>query len=285
MKDHSKLVGEVIDRRDVSYGINDTILYALTLGFGADPVDERQLRYVYEDHLEALPTLALIIGYAGFWMRKPEYGFDWAKVLHAEESFEIHNPLPVQGTLIGATVIEQVVDRGQDKGCFVYSLKELVGKDDRKPYASVTSNTLARGDGGFGGPSEARPPMPGVPERAADYVCDLPTLPQSALLYRLCGDMNPLHADPAVARSAGFEQPILHGRCTMGVAMHAVVRTCCDYDAGRIKSMQLRFSAPFLPGETLRTEMWNENGEIFFRGASLERGTVVLNNGRIRLHT
>lgn len=282
MTDHSRLVGETIDEQQHDYTVNDTILYALSLGFGADPVDGRQLRYVYEEGLQTLPTQAMVIAYPGFWMKKPEYGFTWQKVLHAEETIEIHAPIPVEGTVTGRTVVEDVVDRGAEKGCFVY-LRKTLESADGTPLATVVSNTLARADGGFGGGGAPRPKMPGPPDREPDAICDLPTLPQAALIYRLCGDMNPLHADPDVARGAGFERPILHGRCTMGVALHALVRTCCDYDASRIAAMQLRFSAPFLPGETLRTAIWREGGALHFESRALERDVTVLSHGRATL--
>ena len=282
MKDHNTLAGRTIDKSDATYTKEDTILYALALGFGADPVDEKQLRYVYEDGLEALPTLAMVIAYPGFWMKRPEYGFEWQKVLHAEETVEIHAPLPIEGMLAGETVVEEVVDRGAEKGCFVYLRKELKNAKGNA-VATVMSTTLARGDGGFGGPNKPRERMPGPPDRAPDAVCELPTLPQSALLYRLCGDMNPLHADPKIAADAGFERPILHGRCTMGVAMHALLRSCCDYEASRLKSMQVRFSAPFLPGETLRTEIWRNGDAVQFRSSAVERDVVVLNIGSARI--
>ena len=282
MKDHSRLTGRVIDQRKASYTKEDTILYALALGLGSDPTHKQQLRYVYETKLTALPTMAMVIAYPGFWMKHPEYGFEWQKVLHAEETVELHGAIPPEGTLYGKTIVEEVVDRGEEKGCFVYLRKSL--RDEKgKIIATVLSNTLARGDGGFGGASKSRERLPGPPERAPDHICDLPSLPQSALLYRLCGDMNPLHADPEVAINAGFERPILHGRCTMGIAMHAILRTCCDYEAERIKSMQVRFSAPFLPGETLRTEIWLEDSIAYFRSTALERGVIVLNSGSSRI--
>ena len=282
MRDHSQLIGTVINDEQSEVTLEQTLLYALALGFGADPTDERQLRYVYEDGLKSLPGMAMVVAYPGFWMRDPKYGFEWQKVLHAEESIEIHHPLPTTGSVHGSTVVEDVVDRGAGKGCFVYLRKELTDSDG-KPLATVVSNTLARGDGGFGAGGEPRAPMPRPPEREPDLRCDLPTLPQAALLYRLCGDMNPLHADPAVARGAGFDAPILHGRCTMGVAMHALIRSCCDYDAERLASMALRFSAPFMPGETLRTEIWHEPDRIAFRALAVERDVVVLNNGSATL--
>ena len=122
------------------------------------------------------------------------------------------------------------------------------------------------------------------PDRTPDIVCDISTLPQSALIYRLCGDLNPLHADPKVAKVAGFEAPILHGRCTMGVAMHAILKSCCDYEATKLKSMQVRFSAPFMPGETLRTEIWQDDKSIYFKSTALERDTVVLSNGGVQIN-
>jgi acyl dehydratase len=112
-----------------------------------------------------------------------------------------------------------------------------------------------------------------------DIICDLPTVPQQALLYRLSGDFNPLHASPNVARNAGFKAPILHGLCTVGVMTHALVKTCCDYDPSRFKRMRLRFSAPVYPGDTIRTEIWRDGDEIAFRCRSLEQDKVVINNG------
>ncbi|MEX2479638.1 MAG: MaoC/PaaZ C-terminal domain-containing protein [Gammaproteobacteria bacterium] len=282
MPDHSQLIGSVINDVKVEVTLQDTLLYALALGFGSDPVDPRQLAYVYEEHLKSLPGMAMIIAYPGFWMREARYGFQWQKALHAEESIEIHHPLPVAGKVRGSTVIEDVVDRGAEKGCFLYSRKELHGADGTH-LATVVSNTLARGDGGFGGGGTARPAMAAPPERAPDAVCELPTLPQAALIYRLCGDMNPLHADPEIARQAGFERPILHGRCTMSMAMRALIETCCEHDADRLEAIQVRFSAPVLPGETLRTEIWRDGGHVQFRTTVVERGVVVLNHGNARV--
>jgi acyl dehydratase len=283
MKDHLNLVGECINRTEAIYDEKDTILFALGLGFGSDPLNKDELQFVYEDGLKTLPTMSLVVGYPGFWMRDPKYGFEWQKVLHAEEELIIHDPLPTAGTLVGETFVDEIVDRGADKGVFVYTRKELTDASTGKKYATVVSNTLARGDGGFGGPSEARPKPSALPSGDPDHVCDIATLPQQALIYRLSGDMNPLHADPDVATGAGFERPIMHGRCTMGIAQRAVLKTCCDYQAEKVKSMRLRFSAPFLPGETLRTEIWQTGEQIHFRSSSLERELMVLNSGLITL--
>lgn len=280
------LVGKVVDERTTSYRVNDTLLYALATGFGADPLDTDELRYVYEENLLALPCMSLVLGYPGFWLKQPEYAVDWPRVLHAEESFEMHAPLPVAGTVIGRTEITAVVDRG-DKGAFIHSRKEVRLAGDGTLLATVRSLSVARGDGGCGSAGRVdSPPIGAVPSlRAPDHVCDLPTLPQQALLYRLCGDLNPLHADPAVAAAAGFERPILHGRCTMAVAQHALIRHCCNYDATRLRSMRVRFTAPFLPGETLRTRIWRDGTALHFDAASVERGVTVLGQGLATLAT
>jgi acyl dehydratase len=283
MKDHSKLIGKVLSEQVVDLTMKDTLLYALSLGFGADPLNVSQLRYVYESNTLSLPGMAMIIGYPGFWMKEPEYGFEWQKALHAEESITVHNPLPTEGKIFAKTIVENVVDRGSEKGCFVYMKKELYTENKSTHLATVVSNTLARGDGGFGGGGTPRAAMPASPAEKPSITCDLATLPQSALLYRLSGDMNPLHADPQVARSVGFSGPILHGRCTMGVAMHALIKSCCDYDASRLESMEVRFSSPFMPGETLRTEIWGNGKTIQFKATALERNVVVLNNGNARV--
>lgn len=283
MIDYRELVGRTVDDRTTGYRAEDTMLYALATGFGGDPLDARQLRFVYEEHLVALPCMSLVVGYPGFWLKNPEYGVDWPKVLHAEEHFEIHRPLPVAARVRASTVVTAVVDRGADKGAFIHSTKEVRDLADGALLATVHSTTVARGDGGFGGPDGPRAAPVALPARTPDLVCDLPTLPQQALLYRLCGDFNPLHADPAVARRGGFDRPILHGRCTMAVAQHALLRACCDYDAARLESMRVRFTAPFFPGETLRTRIWREGADHYFDAASVERGVTVLGGGLARI--
>ncbi|MBI4694900.1 MAG: 3-alpha,7-alpha,12-alpha-trihydroxy-5-beta-cholest-24-enoyl-CoA hydratase [Gammaproteobacteria bacterium] len=284
MIDYKLIVGKTVDTREVTYRTEDSILYALSLGFGADPCDKQQLRYVYEDGIETLPGLSMVLGYPGFWLKDPQYQVQWQKCLHAEEHFVIHHPMPPAGTIRGVTVVDNIVDRGPDKGAFFYIRKDVISEADGIKIATVYSTTLARGDGGFGGPTGPRPDPVEVPNRKPDLVCDIPTLPQQALIYRLCGDFNPLHADPEVAKFAGFERPILHGRCTMGIAQHAILKTCCNYESRRMKSMRVRFSAPFLPGETLRTEIWREGLRAYFTASSLDRGVQVLGNGLVELN-
>lgn len=262
----------------------DTMLYALGLGLGADPLDEKQLRFVYEKDLAALPTMAVVLAYPGFWMGDPAVGVDWKKILHGEQGIEIFKPIPASGKLIGRSRITQIVDKGKDKGALVYSERDIVVEATGETIARLSGVSFLRGDGGGGGGeprwSQPAPEPHALPARAADVVCDLTTLPQAALIYRLSGDYNPLHADPAVAKAGGFPAPILHGLCTLGVAGHAILRCMCDYDPTRLKSLKLRFSSPVYPGETIRTEMWKDGDVVSFRARVLERDIVVLNNGR-----
>lgn len=283
MIDPLALVGRTVDERESRFSHEDTCLYALATGLGADPLDPRQLRHVWEENLQALPAMSLVLAYPGFWLKEPRFGVDWTRVLHVEEGFEIHAPLPTAGTVHGRTVVTQIIDRGAAKGALLYSRREVMHGAERRLLATIDSCTLLRGDGGFGGPQGPLPPPVSMPAREPDAVCDLPTLPQQALLYRLCGDFNPLHADPEIARQAGFERPILHGRCTLAVAQHALLRLCCDYEASRLKSMRVRFTAPFYPGETLRTSVWLDGDRVFFSAQALERGVTVLDQGTARL--
>lgn len=263
-----------------AYGTTDTILYALGVGLGADPLDARQLRFVYEEDLLALPTMAVVLGAPGFWLKEQDTGVDWVRVLHGEQGLVLHRPLPPEGTAIGRTRVTGILDKGADKGALIYTEKVLIDKASGETVATTTSTTFARGDGGFGGPTGPSPRPHPIPERSPDLACDLPTVPQAALIYRLSGDRNPLHADPEVARSAGFKAPILHGLCTLGAAGHALLKSCCDYDPARFRSLKLRFSAPVYPGETIRTEMWRDGAIVSFRSRALERDAVVLDNGR-----
>ncbi len=267
-----------------TYTPRDTILYALGVGLGADPVDTQQLRFLYEAELQALPTMAVILSYPGFWLKDPKTGADWKKILHGEQNIRLHRPLPAGGTVVGRTRVSEIIDKGPGKGALMLSERQVFDRASGDLLASLSQVTFLRGDGGCGGPSGPAPVPHPIPERAPDGVCDLATLPQAALIYRLSGDYNPLHIDPAVARESGFERPILHGLCSLGVAGHALLRSLCDYRPERFKAMQLRFSAPAYPGETIRTEYWHEGDEVWaFRAIALERQVTIINNGRAEI--
>ena len=261
----------------------DTILYALGVGLGADPCDRDQLRFVYEENLQALPTMAIILGYPGPWHARGDTGITRSHVVHGEQGFTIHRPLPVEGTIIGRTRVTGVIDKGKDRGALVTTACEVTDRASGELICALTSTAFCRADGGFGGPTgPVKKPHP-VPDTAPHKICDLATLPQAALIYRLSGDDNPLHADPAYAAKAGFKMPILHGRCTFSVAGHAILRTCCGYDPARFRSMEGRFSSPVYPGETIRTEMWLDDNVVTFRSTVPARGVTVLNNGRAEI--
>ncbi|MGD8310803.1 MAG: MaoC/PaaZ C-terminal domain-containing protein, partial [Chromatiales bacterium] len=259
----------------------DTILYALGVGLGMDPLDKAQLPFVYEydGALKALPTMAVVLGNPGFWLKDPETGVDWVKVLHGEQSIVLHKPVPAIGKVVGQLRVTEIIDKGEDKGALIFSENEISDAETGEKIATLGSTTFARGDGGFGGPSGPAPTPHQMPETEPETVCDLPSLPQAALIYRLCADRNPLHADPDVAQAAGFKAPILHGLCSLAIAGHAILRTFCDYDPTRFKSLKLRFTSPVYPGETLRTEMWRDGNQVSFRTRVVERDVVVLNNG------
>lgn len=261
----------------------DTMLYALGLGLGADPMDRKQLRFVYEQDLLALPTMAVVVAPLGFWMKDPAVGVDWKKLLHGEQGLVLHKPIPAEGEVIGRTRILEIVDKGKDKGALAFIERTIEDARTGELIATLNSTSFLRGDGGFGGPTGPTPAPHKLPERAPDKVCDLPTAPGQALIYRLSGDYNPLHADPDVAATAGFKQPILHGLCSLGVAGHAVLKTYCDYDPTRLAALKLRFSSPVYPGETIRTEMWSDGKNISFRARVVERDKVVLDNGLAEL--
>jgi acyl dehydratase len=211
-------------------------------------------------------------------MMNPATGIDWVKIVHGEQALRIHHSIPAAGTVIGRMRVKAIVDKGKDKGALVYQERKLIDKASGAVLATLDHVTFCRGDGGIGRSDPAPPPPPVVPEGKPDATCDLPTLPQAALIYRLCADLNPLHADPAVAKAAGFPRPILHGLCTYGVAGHAVLKTYCGYDPEKLSALSVRFSAPVFPGETIRTEMWRRDDTVLFRSRVLERDVVVLNN-------
>lgn len=263
------------------YTRRDTMLYALGLGLGADPMDAQQLKFVYEEGLVPLPTYPVVLPHSA--LRQANLGINYTMVVHGEQSLRLHRLPPVEGAVISRLRITGVFDKGKDKGALILTEREVSDAATGALIATLGSTTFARGDGGFGGPSGPTPEPHPLPQTAPERTCDLPTWPQSALIYRLSGDYNPLHADPKTAQAAGFPRPILHGLCTFGVAGHALLKTLCGYDPARLKALQVRFSAPVYPGETIRTEMWRQGNIVSFRARVLERDAVVLNNGRAEI--
>jgi acyl dehydratase len=280
---YDKLINWKIPEVEQQLTKRDTILYALGVGLGSDPCDENQLKFVYEPKLEALPSMAIVLGYPGPWHAQGDTGITRSHVVHGEQGFTIHQSLPVDRAIVGQTKVVSVLDKGKDKGALVMTECTVRDKETSAVICTLTSTTFCRADGGFGGPSAPSKAQHAIPATPPDLTCDLPTLPQAALIYRLSGDYNPLHADPAYAQKAGFKMPILHGRATFSVAAHALLKTCCGYDTTRFKSMEGRFSSPVYPGETIRTEMWRDGAIVSFRSTVPARGVTVLNNGRAEI--
>ncbi len=271
-----------------AYTAKDSILYALGVGIGADALDPKSLRFTYEKNLVALPTMAAVLASPGSWMReRTELGIDFLKLMHGEQGVTLHAPLPAAATLIGRSRVTRIVDKGEGKGAVLHVEKTLSDEASGELIATAEQVLFLRGDGGFsknGGGDEAAPALPTTPQTASDLSVDLPTRPDAALLYRLSGDFNPLHVDPDVAAKAGFPKPILHGLATYGAACHGIVKSFCDYDPARLKSIRARLSSPVYPGETIRLDCWRgADGVIAFRGRVVERDLVVLTNGRATL--
>jgi len=260
----------------------DTAFYALSIGLGCDPLNRQALDFVDGNRpgFRALPLMALVAGYPGFWLGRSDTGVDAKRLVLGEQRLVWHRGLPVAGEVLGRTRVTGIVDKGEGRGALLYSSKELIDVARDELIAVTTSTTFLRGDGGCGTVGGPVSPPHVVPARAPDRVVDLPTRPEQALYYRLNGDDNPLHADPDVAVLGGFAQPILHGLCTLGTAFHALLRELAAYRVERLRALEVRFCAPVFPGETLRTECWSDGS---FRTRVVERDTLVLDNGWLQL--
>lgn len=273
-------IGETGSR--FTYSDRDAMLYALGVGIGGNPNNERELDFVYEKRLKVVPTLVTVVAW-GAGVPTEALGLDYGLVLHGEEQTIFHRAVPSAATLVADSRISEVYDKGAGRGALV--VRETVLRDarDERPIATLRRTLLARGDGGFGGPKEEAGPPRRCPERQPDVVLEYATATNQAAIYRLCGDRNPLHIDPARAKAAGFERPILHGLCTYGFTCRAVVEAFCDFDPDRIASHQARFSSPVFPGETLRISLWRDGDVASFEADVLERAVTVIKNGRSQL--
>ena len=262
----------------VSYGPRECILYALGIGLGMNPVDPGELKFVYERAgLEAFPTMAVVLGWPGR-MTDPAFGVDEKLVVAGDLKVVLHRPLAPQAQLVSRPRIREVIDKGPGNAAIILNTRDLTAKDGTL-VATVDSSTFARKHGGFGGKVTETPAPPAVPQTPPQIVCDLPTPPNLALLYRLTGDENPLHADPERAKVAGFDRPILHGAASFGIAAHAVLRSVADYAPSRLASIEARFSKPVFPGETIRTEIWPQGERVAFQCRVVGRNDIVLSNG------
>lgn len=279
--DYIKALAQTVTGQRTVYRDTDTLLYAISIGMGRDPLDEKELPFVFEaGELKVVPTMAAVLGRGNI---VGGLDLDMTLVLHGEQRLTVHRPMPPKGVLISDSRIVEVLDKGPGKGALVYSetVVRLEGEDD--PLLTLGGTIFARGDGGFGGPSGPTPEVHKIPDRAPDFRHVTETRADQALLYRLNGDRNPLHADPALAKRAGFPVPILHGLCSYAIACRAVLASVCDYDPTMIASFDVRFTSPVYPGETIATEIWVDGDVVSFRCLVEERGVVSINNGKCLL--
>ena len=267
---------------ETAFTPRDVMLYQLGLGFGRDPMDEAELPFVYEKSLVVMPSYATILAF-GRRLITAKDDLDLVKLLHGEQALELHRPIPASGTVVGEVRITDIIDKGAEKGCIIVQEIGLSLKESGDRLATLRGSGFYRGDGGRGGTSGPAAVPHVIPDRAADAVVAIATRPDQALLYRLSGDYNPLHAEPAFARAAGFRQPILHGLCSYGIACRAVVQAFVPGAPERVAAFDVRFSSPVYPGETIVTQLWRDGDTVSYRCKVQERDVVVLNNGRAML--
>jgi acyl dehydratase len=264
-----------------AYSDREVMLYAYGIGMGADPMDERELAFVNEAAatprpLKVVPTFASVAA----WGATPgEMNLNRVMVVDGERDITFHRPLQVAAKLLVDSRVLAVFDKGKDKGAVIRH-QTVLKNEKGEELATLVASRFARGDGGFGGPSEGQPEPHPVPTRSPDKSVDIPTRADQALIYRLCGDRNPLHSDPEFARRAGFPKPILHGMCTFGITCRGILQSYADFDPAAFRRHAARFSAPVYPGETVTINLWKDDNVISFEARVKARNAVVIKNGR-----
>ncbi len=264
-----------------AYTDREVMLYAVGIGMGADPMDDKELPFVneafYTDQpLKVVPTFASV----ATWGAGPgDMQLNRLMVVDGERDIAFHKPLPVAAKLAADSRVLGVYDKGKDKGVVI--IHETIIRDEGgDKLATLVASRFARGDGGVGGPGGGQPEPHNVPARSPDRSVDIPTRPDQALVYRLSGDRNPLHSDPEFAKRAGFPRPILHGMCTYGLTCRAVLQTYADYDPTAFRQHAVRFSSPVYPGETVTVDLWKDGNVVSFEARIKERGVTVIKNGK-----
>jgi acyl dehydratase len=292
--DREKALGADLGETTSSYGPDDVILYHLGIGAGFRATDPGELAYTFEKNLKVLPSFSVVAssgmtararrapgggGNAGLG-NVPGLSFNPALLLHGEQDVQIHRPLPTAAEFKTRGRIAEIYDKG--KAALV--VVEYASSDASGPLFTNRMSLFLRGEGGFGGPAGPKPSHE-RPARAPDGTVDSPTLPQQALLYRLNGDKNPLHADPEFAKRGGFDKPILHGLCSFGIVCKAIVDAALGGDPARVARYSVRFAGVAFPGETLRTSWWRENGTLLVDVQSAERGAPIISNAAFELRS
>ncbi len=277
--DPSKALGYEVGSGEDAWTPDDVILYHLGVGAGTPATDANELEYCYEKNLKVLPSFAVIpvFGALGGLGAVPGLEFNFAMLLHGEQDIELHKPLPTGAKIKSTGKVAGLYDKGKACLCVL----EVESKDESGELLFTNRFSLfLRGEGGFGG--ESGPKAGNIPpDREPDGVVEKPTLPQQALLYRLSGDKNPLHADPEFAKMAGFDKPIIHGLCSFGIVCKSVVDHALGGDVAKVARYQVRFAGVGFPGETYVVKYWKEGDKILIQAESKERGAPIITNAAI----
>ncbi len=271
-------VGATSEPVEISWGSKDALLYAVGIGAGTG-----ELAYTTENTAgvdqQVFPTFPVVIGFGRGSGAMSQIGsFNFAMLVHGQQSVTLHRPLPVEGTVIVTSKVTGIYDKG--KAAVVVTAADAV-LPDGSPLYTTTMSAFIRGEGGWGGDRGPGGAQNVAPDRAPDHQVSYQTSKDQALVYRLSGDRNPLHADPAFAAMGGFPTPILHGLCTYGFTGRALLHTLCGSESARFKHIEGRFSSPVIPGEALTISMWDtEAGAAVFTTAVGDR--VVIDQGLVR---
>lgn len=275
-------VGAESEPVERSWTSKDALLYALGVGAGQLDPTGFELQFTTENskdvRQQVLPTFAVIVGGGGGGAMGKVGSFNFAMLVHGEQAIELHQPIPVEGTVRTTSKIVGIYDKGS--GAVIASEARSVDAATGEPMFTTRSSAFIRGEGGFGGDRGPSGPRNAPPDRDPDHVVTYDTRPDQALLYRLSGDRNPLHSDPEFAKMAGFPAPILHGLCTYGFTGRALLHALCGSDPTRFTGMEARFSKPVMPGDSLTVRMWVDGGAAVFQTAT-QRGDTVIDQGRV----
>jgi len=281
--DPSKALGAELGAGSYEWTKDQVILYHLGLGAGVPATDPRELEYTFEKNLKVLPSYGVIpvFGALGGLGGVPGLEFNFAMLLHGEQDLEVHQPIPPEAKVSSNGCVKEIWDKG--KGALV--VLEVETKDESgAPLFTNRFSLFLRGEGGFGG--EPGPKARNqAPDREPDGVIEVPTMPQQALIYRLSGDKNPLHADPEFAKMGGFDKPIIHGLCSYGVVCKAIVDGVLDGDTTQVARWQARFAGVGYPGETYLISYWKDGDKVLVEAKSKERNAPIISNGAITVRS
>lgn len=274
--DPSVAIGADLGARTFSWTASDVLLYHLGIGAGShrgDHLSPAALRWTLDDGaLQVLPSFGVVAPTFHDTdpppLDLPGCAIDLAQVVHGSQSISVSGPLPSAGSATVRTTLTDVWDKG--KAAVIWQEGVATSEDTGAELWRVRSSIFVKGEGGWGGPRGSATPV-ALPEREPDHVSSYAVTPQQALLYRLCGDRNPLHADPAFAQAAGFPGPILHGLCSYGIVLRELAEGLLDGDAARVGGFSGRFAGVVFPGETIRVAGWREGDEVV-ASASIEGG-------------